>query len=76
MNVVAIIKGAEQYVVVYEKNDDSAAVALRQARKWAADKSLPNFTWSDADAMSDEIRLQISTQRPTPGASRLIRKSQ
>lgn len=54
VSVVAIVKDSERFVVLYD--DESIATALQQIGKWAADKTLPGFTWYDAAAMSRKVR--------------------
>ena len=45
--VIAIVKGDERYVVVYET--ESRGDAVRQLGRWALDDSL-RFGWKDFDA--------------------------
>jgi hypothetical protein len=64
-NVLALIKGQERYVFVY---DDSSREALLDAfRDSAADPQL-SFTWFDAAVLSEKAREQARppTRLPHP----------
>ncbi len=55
LNVLALVKGAERYVFVY---DDASQEALVDAfRDQAADPSL-SFTWFDAAIMTEKAQEQ------------------
>lgn len=54
LNIVAMLKDSERFVVIYD--DDSVQTALQQLGAWAADSTLPSFTWYDAARMSQRIR--------------------
>ena len=45
INVVALVKGSERYVFLYD--DDSRAEALRMLGRYASNPDL-SFTWYDA----------------------------
>ena len=59
-NVLALIKGAERYVFVYD--DASRAETLRTLGRFASNPEL-SFTWYDAAVLSQKIRQE--SQRPT-----------
>jgi hypothetical protein len=54
-NVLALVKGNERYVFVYD--DDSRAALLDAFRDQAADPRL-SFSWFDAAVLSDKAREQ------------------
>lgn len=56
LNCLALVKGAERYVVLYE--DARRSDAVRLLGRWAANPDL-SFTWYDAAHLSNKIR-------PTP----------
>jgi hypothetical protein len=53
IDVVAVVKGEERYVILY--NAETRAAALRQLGRWAGDETL-SFTWYDAAVASQRIR--------------------
>ena len=55
LNVLALIKGEERYVYVYD--DDSRQPLIDLLRDQASDPSL-SFTWFDAAVLSDKARDQ------------------
>ena len=57
-NVLALIKGNEKYVFVYD--DDSRQTLIDAFRDQAADPHL-SFSWFDAAVMSDKAREQART---------------
>lgn len=60
LNVLALIKGTERYVFVY---DDGSRQALIDAlRDQAADPSL-SFTWFDAAVLTEKAREQAQQPR-------------
>jgi hypothetical protein len=66
VNVLALIKGEERYVFLYD--DESADQLLQTLGQYAADPDL-SFTWYDAAVMSQRIaRLQSESaaQGPKP----------
>jgi len=52
MNFVALAKGNEQYVFLFD--DTSATATLNLLGQYAADKEL-SFTWSDAALMAGKV---------------------
>jgi hypothetical protein len=65
LNVLALLKGQERYVYVY---DDSSHQALLEAlREQAADSEL-SLNWFDAAVLTQKSREQVHL--PTPPASR------
>lgn len=55
LNVLALVKGAERYVYVYD--DDSRQRLLEAFREHAADPSL-SLTWFDAAVLGQKAREQ------------------
>jgi hypothetical protein len=55
LNVLALIKGQERYVFVYD--DASRPDLIDTFREWAADPQL-NFTWFDAAVLTEKARQQ------------------
>lgn len=53
INTVAICKGPEKYIVLFD--DAHRSEALRQLGRWAANRELA-FDWYDAAKASREIR--------------------
>jgi hypothetical protein len=53
INVLALVKGAERYVFLY--NDASRAETLRTLGRFASNPDL-SFTWYDAAVLSQKIR--------------------
>ena len=62
INVLALVKGAERYVFLY--NDSSRAATLRVLGRYASNPDL-SFSWYDAAVLSQRIR-QESQQAPEP----------
>jgi hypothetical protein len=61
-NVLALFKGAEVYVYLY---DDASRTALIDAfRNQAADPAV-NFTWFDVAVMTEKAREQAREQKQT-----------
>ncbi len=60
INVLALVKGAERYVFLY--NDASRAATLRVLGRYASNPEL-SFSWYDAAVLSQKIR-QESQQAP------------
>jgi hypothetical protein len=54
-NVLALIKGAERYVYVYD--DESRATLINTLRDQAADPQV-SLTWFDAAVLIDKARQQ------------------
>jgi hypothetical protein len=59
INVLALVKGAERYVFLYD--DASRAETLRTLGRYASNPEL-SFTWYDAAVLSQKIRKE-SRQR-------------
>jgi hypothetical protein len=55
INVLALIKGAERYVFLYD--DSSRAETLRVLGRYASNPDL-SFTWYDAAVLSQKIRQE------------------
>jgi len=53
INVLALVKGSERYVFLYD--DASRAEALRTLGRYASNPEL-SFTWYDAAVLSQKIR--------------------
>jgi hypothetical protein len=67
-NVLALIKGEERYIYVY---DDSSRESLLDAfRDNAADPGL-NFSWFDAAVLTEKAREQARSAPATPPRSRI-----
>ena len=67
LNVLALIKGTERYVFVY---DDGSRQALIDAlRDQAADPAL-SFTWFDAAVLTDKAREQAQPRPAEPSETR------
>jgi hypothetical protein len=53
INVVALVKGDERYVYLYD--DESRDAALRAMARHAANPDL-SFSWYDASVLGDKVR--------------------
>ena len=62
INVLALVKGAERYVFLYD--DASRSETLRVLGRFASNPEL-SFTWYDAAVLSQKIR-QESQKASTP----------
>jgi hypothetical protein len=63
LNVLALLKGNERYVYVF---DDASQPALIDAfRDHAADPRL-SLTWFDAAVLTEKARQQTDTETPSP----------
>ena len=62
INVIALVKGDERYVFLFD--DDSRGAALRTLGRYAANPDL-SFTWYDAAVLSQRIsqEAQVSDKR-------------
>jgi hypothetical protein len=67
LNVLALIKGDERYVFVYD--DDSRASLIDAFRDQAADPAL-SLNWFDAAVLTEKAREQARDQTPTAPLSR------
>lgn len=63
INVLALIKGNERYVFLYD--DASRAEALRTLGRFASNPEL-SFTWYDAAVLSQKIRQEGQRQSRRP----------
>jgi hypothetical protein len=61
INVLALVKGNERYIFLYD--DASRAEALRTLGRYASNPEL-SFTWYDAAVLSQKIR-QAAAPAPT-----------
>ena len=66
VNVLALVKGRERYVFLYE--DSQRAEALRMLGRYASNPDL-SFTWYDAAVLSQKVR-QSNPQIAFPIGSR------
>jgi hypothetical protein len=57
LNILALIKGQERYIFVYD--DDSRSELLDAFRDQAADPRL-SFNWFDAAVLTDKARAQAA----------------
>jgi len=64
MNVIALAKGGEQYIFLYD--DLSFDALLDQIGQYAADDDL-NFSWYDAAVLSQKVRRIPARTTPAPG---------
>ena len=55
INVLALVKGSERYVFLYD--DTNRSQALRTLGKYASNPDL-SFTWYDAAVLSQKIRRE------------------
>jgi hypothetical protein len=62
INVLALVKGAERYVFLYD--DASRAETLRTLGRYASNPEL-SFTWYDAAVLSQKIRQDSHKCAPT-----------
>jgi hypothetical protein len=60
MNVLALVKGTERYVFLYD--DESHRALLQTMGRYAADADL-SFTWYDAAVLSQKVRRLRDEQR-------------
>ena len=61
INVLALVKGVERYVFLYD--DSSRAEALRVLGRYASNPEL-SFTWYDAAVLSQKIRQECRKAAP------------
>jgi hypothetical protein len=67
INVLALVKGAERYVFLYD--DSSRAETLRVLGRFASNPEL-SFTWYDAAVLSQKIRQGLPAQHETAPSER------
>lgn len=63
INVLALVKGNERYVFLYD--DASRAEALRTLGRFASNPEL-SFTWYDAAILSQKIRKEAAREKAAP----------
>jgi len=63
INVLALVKGAERYVFLYD--DASRAETLRVLGRYASNPEL-SFTWYDAAVLSQKIRQEAPKVEAPP----------
>jgi len=64
INVLALVKGEERYVFLFD--DDNRSEALRTLGRYASNPEL-SFSWYDAAVLSQKIRqVTAETERPQP----------
>jgi hypothetical protein len=68
LNVLALIKGTERYVFIYD--DESRPSLIDALRDDAANPAL-SFTWFDAAVLIEKAREQARTPKETAVRSRL-----
>ena len=67
LNVLALIKGEERFIYVYD--DESGSPLIDAFRDQAANPQL-SFTWFDAAVMTEKAREQIQAQQQAEPTSR------
>jgi hypothetical protein len=60
INVLALVKGKERYIFLYD--DNNRAETLRTLGRYASNKEL-SFTWYDAAVLSQKIRQTASSSK-------------
>lgn len=68
INVLALIKGEERYIFLYD--DNNRAETLRMLGRYASDPEL-SFTWYDAAVLSQKVRRQGEEASKSTGNERL-----
>jgi uncharacterized protein (DUF2336 family) len=66
INVLALVKGRERYIFLYE--DSQRAEALRTLGRFASNPEL-SFTWYDAAVLSQKVRNSSQESVPEMKAS-------
>ena len=61
INVVALVKGAERYIFLYD--DENRSRALRVLGRYASSPEL-SFSWYDAAILSQKIRRETRDSNP------------
>jgi hypothetical protein len=67
INVLALVKGAERYVFLYD--DASRSDALRVLGRFASNPDL-SFTWYDAAVLSQKVRQGLTAPSQPAGPKR------
>jgi hypothetical protein len=62
INVLALVKGRERYIFLYE--DSQRAEALRALGRFASNPEL-SFTWYDAAVLSQKVRQNAPSDAPS-----------
>ncbi len=65
INVLALVKGEERYIFLFE--DGRRSEALRTLGRFASNPEL-SFSWYDAAVLSQRIR-QVTSENPVPSQS-------
>jgi len=55
VNILALVKGEERYVFIYDDTDESQHELFRVLRRFASNPDL-SFTWYDAAVLSQKVR--------------------
>lgn len=63
INVLALVKGKERYVFLFE--DSQRAEALRTLGRFASNPDL-SFNWYDAAVLSQKIRRSVDADQESP----------
>ncbi len=63
INVLALVKGRERYIFLYE--DSQRAEALRVLGRFASNPEL-SFTWYDAAVLSQKVRSSAPVEAAEP----------
>jgi hypothetical protein len=69
LNVLALIKGEEFYIYVYD--DGGVQLLVDALRRQAANPEL-TFSWFDAAVLGDRARAQAKDRQPALPATRLV----
>jgi hypothetical protein len=72
INVVALVKGGERYVFLFD--DDSRAETVKTLGRYAADPNL-SFSWYDASVLGQKIRQSSPQSRREGIATRVNRRA-
>jgi hypothetical protein len=68
LNVLALVKGSERYVFIYD--DASQAALMEVLQEQAADPRLA-LTWFDASVLTQKAREQAQAHDTAPAADRI-----
>ena len=72
INVLALVKGEERYIFLYD--DDHRSVALRTLGRFASNPEL-SFSWYDAAVLSQRIRQTALEARAEQEAAASLSRS-
>lgn len=67
INVLALVKGAERYIFLYD--DDNRSELLRTLGRYASNPDL-SFSWYDAAVLSQKVRQSVPVSSVPPQATR------